>query len=177
MVFDSGFSRHMTGENGFLKGYQIVLKGHVSFGDGEKSRVLEKGTLDVDGLRKLKNVQHVEGIKTNLISISQLCDQRLVVKFKKDTCKMLNKFEKVLEGSRSSDNHYKLLQPHTCHTITLDNIEIWHQKWGHLNFENLTKIVNVGVVHGIPKLGKKEPRICGPCQVGKQLKRSNKMLQ
>ena len=64
-----------------------------------------------------------------------------------------------MEGSRSSNNCYKLLQPHTCHTTTLDNIEVWHQMLGHLNFKNLTKIMNVGVVHGIPRLGKRELEI------------------
>ena len=67
---------------------------------------------------------HVEGLKANLISISQLCNQKLVVKFIKNGCKVLNKFrEVVLEGSRPSDNCYKLLQPHTCHKTSLDKIE------------------------------------------------------
>ena len=59
------------------------------------------------------------GVKTNLIGISQLCDQRLVVKFTREICKVLNKSEGVmLEGSISSDNCYKLLQPHTSHNYT-----------------------------------------------------------
>ena len=114
------------------------------------------------------------GVKTNLIGISQLCDQRLVVKFTRDICKVLNKSEEVvLEGFISSDNYYKLLQPHTCHTTTLDNIEIWHQKLGHLNFKNLQKIVDVCVVRGIPRMGNREPRICRSYQIGKQLKASH----
>ena len=95
----------MTNEREFLKGYQIVSEGHVSFGDGEKWCVLGKWTLDVDGLLRLKNVFYVEGLKANLIGISQLCDQKLIVKFTKNTCKVLNKSgEVLLEGSRSSDN-------------------------------------------------------------------------
>ena len=72
--FDSGCSKHMTGDKIFLKDYQAIVVGHVTFRDGVKGRVLEKGALDVDGLPKLKSVLHVEGLKTNLISISQLCD-------------------------------------------------------------------------------------------------------
>ena len=40
--FDSGCSRHMTGNRKYLTDYHIVAKSHVSFGDGEKGRVLGK---------------------------------------------------------------------------------------------------------------------------------------
>ena len=53
-----------------------------------------------------------------------------------------------MERAKSFDNCYKLLQPHIYHKTSLDEIEIWHQRLGHLNYKNLTKIVNAGVVHG-----------------------------
>ena len=84
--FDSGCSRHMTREKSYLSDYQNMPDGYVSFGDGRKGRVLGKWTLLVKGLLKLKNVLHVEGLKANLLSISQLCDQKLNVKFTKDNC-------------------------------------------------------------------------------------------
>ena len=40
--FDNGCSRHMTGNRKYLIDYHIVTKSHVSFGDGEKGRVLGK---------------------------------------------------------------------------------------------------------------------------------------
>ena len=86
-----------------------------------------KRTLLVNRLSKLKNVLHVKGIKANLMSISQLCDKNINVKFTKDSCKVMNKSrEVILEGSRSSDNYYKLIHSHTCHTTSLDNVELWH---------------------------------------------------
>ena len=92
---------------------------------------------------------HVEGLATNLISISQLCDQNLLVKFTKNTCKVFNDSQEcVLEGARTVDNCYKLLQSHTCHKTSLDEIKIWHQRLDHLNYKNLTKIVNTRAVHG-----------------------------
>ena len=63
----------MTGNRKYLTDYHIVAESHVSFGDGEKGCVLGKGTLNGDGLPRLKNVLHVEGLKVNLMSISQLC--------------------------------------------------------------------------------------------------------
>ena len=73
----------MTCNRKYLTNYHIVAKCHVSFGDGEKRRVLEKGNLNANGLLRLKNV-HVEELKANLMSISQLCDQKLNVKFTKN---------------------------------------------------------------------------------------------
>ena len=68
----------------------------MSFGDGMKRRVLGKGTLNNDGLLRLNSVLHVKGLKANLISISQLCDQNLFVKFTKNNCKVFNTFEKCV---------------------------------------------------------------------------------
>ena len=117
----------MTGDKIFLKDYQAIVVRHVTFGDGVKGRVLGKKTLDVDGLPRLKSVLHVKRLKANLISISQLCDQNLLVKFTKNMCKVFNDSQEcVLEGARLVDNCYKLLQPHTCHKTSLDEIEIWH---------------------------------------------------
>ena len=114
--FDSGCSKHISGDKIFLKDYLTIDVGHVTFGDGVKGRVLGKGTLDFEGLPRLKNVLHVEGLAANLINISQLCDQNFLVKFTKDTCKVFNKSQEcVLEGAKSIDNCYKLLQPHKCH--------------------------------------------------------------
>ena len=70
--FDSDCSRHMTRENSYLCDYQNMSDGYVSFGDGRERHVLGKGTLFVNGLSKLKSVLHVEGLKANLLSISQL---------------------------------------------------------------------------------------------------------
>ena len=70
--FDSGCSKHMTGESKFMKNVQTCTKGHVTFGDGVKGSILGNGVLDVEGFPRLKNVLLVEGLKANLISISQL---------------------------------------------------------------------------------------------------------
>ena len=50
--FDSGCSRHMTGEKSYLNEYQNMPDGHVSFSDGRKGCVLGKGTLLANGLPK-----------------------------------------------------------------------------------------------------------------------------
>ena len=115
----------MTSNRKYLTDYHVVAESHVFFGDGEKRRALGKGALNADRLPRLKNVLHVEGLKANLMNISQLCDQKLNVKFTKNNCKVLNKSGEVdLKGSRSSDNCYQLIKSHTCHKVSHDNIDL-----------------------------------------------------
>ncbi|XP_019154690.1 PREDICTED: uncharacterized protein LOC109151226 [Ipomoea nil] len=96
--FDSGCSRHMTGEAKFLNNIKGST-GEVTFGDGVKGKITGIGTLNVTGLPKLKQVLLVEGLHSNLISISQLCDQEWKVCFTKDSCNVTDcKKNCVMEG-------------------------------------------------------------------------------
>ncbi|XP_031090976.1 uncharacterized protein LOC115995973 [Ipomoea triloba] len=81
--FDSGCSRHMTGNKKYLKDI-IPYTGQVTFGDGIKGDIKGIGILNVAGLPSLNKVLLVRGLKATLISISQLCDQKLNVGFTKD---------------------------------------------------------------------------------------------
>ncbi|XP_073024227.1 uncharacterized protein [Primulina eburnea] len=98
--FDSGCSGHMTGSKDHLIDYVELRSGHVTYGGGAKGRIAGKGTLNVDGLPNLHNVLYVEGLNSNLISISQLCDDGLNVKFDKDNCEMFdNSNTRILTGT------------------------------------------------------------------------------
>ncbi|XP_019185052.1 PREDICTED: uncharacterized protein LOC109180022 [Ipomoea nil] len=148
--FDSGCSRHMTGNAKFLSNVN-TSKGEVTFGDGIKGQVTGIDTLNVVGLPKLEKVLLVKGLHANLISISQLCDQNWNVSFNKNSCSVLDKANQcVMEGTR----------------INVDETELWHQKLGHLSYRLLDKLVKIEGVRGLPKL-KVKPTICGACQAGK----------
>ncbi|XP_073019860.1 uncharacterized protein [Primulina eburnea] len=88
--FYSGSSRHMTGSRKYLIDYVEQKCGRVTYGGGAKGKIVGKRTLNVEGLPKLHNVLHVEGLNSNLISISQLCDDNFLVKFDKHTCKVFD---------------------------------------------------------------------------------------
>lgn len=69
---------------------------------------MEKGPLiNLASLLYHEIVSLVKGLSVNLISISQLCDQRFSVNFCKDKCEMVDKKSKViLSGTHLSDNCY-----------------------------------------------------------------------
>ncbi|KAG9458352.1 hypothetical protein H6P81_002860 [Aristolochia fimbriata] len=100
--FDSGCSRHMTGKSDLLSNISYTESGQVTFGDGGKGTITGKGTLNVDGLPRLQNVLLVQGLKANLISISQLCDENLQVHFTSDKCLVADhESNLVMEGVRT----------------------------------------------------------------------------
>jgi hypothetical protein len=72
--FDSGCSKHMTGDKTLLKEVQMGKGGRITYGDGSQSKVIGKGIIDILGLGASQEALYVEGLKANLLSISQLCD-------------------------------------------------------------------------------------------------------
>ena len=93
----------MTGDRSFMEDVQSCDRTYrVTFRDGVSANVLVKGNLYVPSLHKLTNVWLVDCLKANLISISQLCDQNLFMRFTKNNCLDVDESENsVMEGVRS----------------------------------------------------------------------------
>ncbi|XP_048622689.1 uncharacterized protein LOC106404430 [Brassica napus] len=87
--FDTGCSRHMTGTRKNLREIKPLKGGRVTFGDGSQGAIKGKGKT-VETKPPLKDVFIVKGLKSNIISISQLCDEGLVVHFTRRECKAVN---------------------------------------------------------------------------------------
>ena len=87
---DSGCSRHMTGNKALFKTLFDGKIGTVTFGDGSKSVIRGIGTVDIPGLPVFEDVWYVDGLKANLLNISQICDNGLNVLFTKYECEILD---------------------------------------------------------------------------------------
>ena len=79
--FDSGCSRNMTRVHKLLVNIRPHPTGSVRFGDGFNSEIKGVSKLMCAGSPSLEDVLYVKGLIFNLISISQLCDQGLLVYF------------------------------------------------------------------------------------------------
>ncbi|KAK2380916.1 putative mitochondrial protein [Trifolium repens] len=172
----------MTGVEKFLKDIKSYTTSYVTFGDGAKGEIKGIGKLHNIGLPKLDNVLLVKGLKANLISISQLCDQGLKVDFTKNECLVTsNKGELLMKGERSKNNCYLWIPPETAHSTTCnvsqtDEANLWHQKLGHLHLRGMIKLISKEAIRGLPKLTIEEKNICGDCQIGKQIQMSHPRL-
>ncbi|WJX28775.1 hypothetical protein P8452_17454 [Trifolium repens] len=181
--FDSGCSRHMIGVEKYLINMRPYKSSFVTFGDGAKGEILGIGDLINHGLPNLENVLLVKGLTANLISISQLCDQDMRVNFTKSECLVNNEEGQLLmKGTRSKDNCYLWMSQEEAHTSTClitieDEVQLWHQKLGHLNLKGMKKAMSAKAIRGLPRLKIIEGNVCGECQIGKQIRMSHPMLE
>jgi len=65
----------MTGDVSKFISISLKQDGHVTYGDNNKEKVLGKGTIGNESSLLIHDVLYVEGLKHNLLSISQLCDR------------------------------------------------------------------------------------------------------
>ena len=73
---DSGCSKHMTGDREKLHSYKALKKEKsVSFGNDTHTVIKGKGFVFLKEKVKVGNVMYVDGLKHNLLSVSQMCDQ------------------------------------------------------------------------------------------------------
>jgi hypothetical protein len=173
VLFEANVVAFGDGEFGEAKG----RSGNITYGDGSKSKVMGQGTVEIPSVPTPQEVLYVEGLKANLLSISQFCDNDLVVQFSKEECSIFDAHGKwLMGGDRTSDNCYGITptMQTKCHKTSVDIGELWHQRLGHLNYHDLIKIAKKEVVSDLPKLNYLEKGKCGPCQLGKQTRNPHK---
>ena len=70
-------------------------------------RFIAKGNIDKSNLPCLNEVRYVDGLKANLLSTSQLCDQGYSVNFNNTGYVVTDKNNQVfMSGRREADNYY-----------------------------------------------------------------------
>nr|GEV40875.1 retrovirus-related Pol polyprotein from transposon TNT 1-94 [Tanacetum cinerariifolium] len=92
---DSGYSRHMTRLKQYLHIYSKESGPKVVFGDNSSGDTEGYGLVNCNGITFTK-VAYVNGLKHNLISISQLCDANFKVLFTKTQGTIFNQNNKVV---------------------------------------------------------------------------------
>ena len=72
---DSGCSKHMTGDKSKFLTLSENKSGNVTFGNDAPGKIKGKGMVSLsNGKGKAQDVLFVEGLKHNLLSVSQVCD-------------------------------------------------------------------------------------------------------
>nr|GEV55507.1 ribonuclease H-like domain-containing protein [Tanacetum cinerariifolium] len=152
--WDSGCSRHMTGNISYLSDYESFDGGYVSFGQGG-CKITDKGTIKTSKL-EFENVYFVKDLKYNLFSVSQICDNKYSVLFTDSYCIVLG------QNFKLSDDDNVLLRTPRQHNMRL----------GHLNFKTMNKLVRHNLVRGLPTKYFDNDHTCTACLKGKQHKAS-----
>ena len=115
----------------------------VPLRDDSKGHTLGCGMIEKDNVI-IEKVALVDGLKHNLLSISQLCDNGNKVHFSQDSCFIANKESvDILLIVNMKGNLYIVdfnsskVDYLTCllSKASVDDIWIWHKKLSHINFK------------------------------------------
>jgi hypothetical protein len=101
---DSGCSKHMTGDKSKFLTLSDSKSENVTFGNDAPGKIKGKGIVSLsNGIRKAQDVLFVEGLKHNLLSVSQVCDRGCEVVFTSDDCriKSVDSGQLVAKGIRT----------------------------------------------------------------------------
>jgi len=91
---DSGCSKHMAGDVSKFTTISPKKSGHVTYGDNNKGKIIGVGKIGKSSSTPIENVLLVEGLKHNLLSVSQLCDRGYKVSFDSEKCVIKHKHDK-----------------------------------------------------------------------------------
>jgi hypothetical protein len=107
----SGCSSHMTCDKRKFLTLKEVKRDSMTFGSDVTARIDRKGTLSLNNEKtKIENVLYVDGVKHNLLSVSQMCDQGHNLTFNYQGCEIRKEGSGRLVASayRTSNNVYIL---------------------------------------------------------------------
>ncbi|GJX65401.1 retrovirus-related pol polyprotein from transposon TNT 1-94 [Tanacetum coccineum] len=89
-MFDSGCSRHMTGNKALLTDYQDIDGGFVAFGGNTRGgKITGIGKIRTNKI-DFEDVFFVKELKFNLFSVSQMCDKKNSILFTETECLVLS---------------------------------------------------------------------------------------
>ncbi|KAL8148605.1 hypothetical protein AgCh_005820 [Apium graveolens] len=148
LVLDSGCSGHMHGNKSLLSEFERKVGPDVSYEDGNIGHTLGYENL-VIGNVVIENVARVEGLKHNLLSISQITDRGYHVVFYDSHCEVVhNKTKKVVligyrHGNMYEARLHKSIEQEATFLISKASVDEswnWHKKLSHLNFNFINEL-------------------------------------
>ncbi len=167
----------MTGDRRCFLSFVQKEGGSVTFGNNNTAQIKGKGIIGKNNSAKIENVQYVEGLKHNLLSISQLCDSGFEVIFKPNICevKQTSSGKVFFSGSRKKNLYVLYLDDipaESCFMSIEKDKWIWHKRAGHVSMKTISKISQLDLVRGLPKIKFDKDKVCEACVRGKQVKSS-----
>ena len=152
--------------------------GVVIFGDNEKEHIIGVSNIHVTPSTSFQNILLVDGLKHNLLSISQFCDKKFEVTFKSLLYVVSNPNDNGITFSgHRHDNIYMVdlddlhLKNDQC-LVAMDakvneTSWLWHRRLDHASMDLLSKLIKKNLIKGLPKLNFEKNRIYDACQFEK----------
>ena len=133
--------------------------GFVTFEDNSKDKIIGIGNVDKEPYPIIENILLVDGLKHNLLSISQLCDKENRIIFDNANCTIENiKDNKTMFIGQRVENVYIFTIDNvvptnrTCLTAMNDNGWLWYRRLGYAHVNFISKLIKKDLVIGLPKV-------------------------
>ncbi|GJT34275.1 retrovirus-related pol polyprotein from transposon TNT 1-94 [Tanacetum coccineum] len=166
----------MTGNKSLFSTYKGYDGGNVVFGSNLKGKIIGKGTVSNDSLA-ISNVEHVDNLAFNLLSVGQICDNKCIVLFMEDGSEITKDGKVIGNGIRRNGLYVMKLgnksQDKLCLAILDDNSTLWHRRLGHSYMRLIQSFSSKELVRILRKL-KYDIHFCDACKIGKQAHASHK---
>ncbi|GJW03643.1 retrovirus-related pol polyprotein from transposon TNT 1-94 [Tanacetum coccineum] len=152
----------MTGNRKLLSTYKEYNGGNVIFGSNLRGNIIGKVTISNDSL-KIDNVEHVDNLGFNLLSLGQICDSKCRITFSEDDSEITKDGKVIGRGIRKKGLYVMKLGNKPKYQICLatidDNSTLWHRRLGHANMHLIQSLASKELVRNLPKL-KFEQHFC-----------------
>ncbi|GKD59873.1 retrovirus-related pol polyprotein from transposon TNT 1-94 [Tanacetum coccineum] len=175
-IKDSGYSKHITGNQKLFLSYKAYNGCNVIFGSNLRGNIIGKGTISNDSL-KIDNVEHADNLRFNLLSIGKICDNKCRVTFSKHDSEITKDGKVIGRGIRKKGLYVMKLgnepKDKICLATIDENSTLWHRRLGHANMRLIQSLASKELVRNLPKL-KFDQHFCDACKIGKQAHASHK---
>nr|GEU63711.1 hypothetical protein [Tanacetum cinerariifolium] len=153
----------------------------VVFGDDSSGDIKGYGLVNYKGIT-FTRVAYMNGLKHNLINISQLCNANFKVLFTKTQGTIFNKNDEVVLIALRRRDVYVI----DMLSFNKDSNEcffakaspsvnwLWHKRLSHLNFKNINNLAKHNLVSRIPSLTFSKDKNCSACEKRKHQRASFK---
>ncbi|GKB81308.1 retrovirus-related pol polyprotein from transposon TNT 1-94 [Tanacetum coccineum] len=175
-IKDSGYSKYMTGNRKLFSTYKAYNGGNVIFSSDLRSNNIAKGTILNDSL-KINNVEHVDNLIFNLLSVGQICDNKCRVNFSEHDIEITKDGKVIARGIRKKGLYVMKLgnkpKDKICLATIDENYMLWHRRLGHANMHLIQSLASKELVRNLPKL-KFDQHFYDACKIGKQAHANHK---
>ena len=181
-LVDSGASTHMTREKGLLLDYREFEKPEmVGLGDGKTVEAVGVGTVRMKMLSRVSNhtqcvfqhVLYVPRLACNLFLVRAAAAKGNTVKFGIGKCWIRDRDGKLKGMGTLVGKLYQLdCEPVTVECVAVasqlkSGVDMWHQRFGHLNGQQLQRIAQKDLVTGVKIPQQMTLSFCEGCVEGK----------
>nr|GEX23276.1 retrovirus-related Pol polyprotein from transposon TNT 1-94 [Tanacetum cinerariifolium] len=175
-IKDSGCSRHIMSNRKLFSSYKAYIEGNVIFGSNLRGNIIGNGTISNDSL-KIDNVEHVDNLRFNLLSIRQICYNKCRVTFSEHDSEITKDGKVIGRGFKKKGLYVIKLGNKSNDIICLakinENSMLWHRRLGHANMCFIQSLASKELVRNLPKL-KFDQHLCDACKIGKQAHANHK---